>query len=114
MPNAPMLSTADMVYYDEMRASGSPPTGRPHLHPACRDRVSPICRQQWFLPLNAIRWQAMAPYCERITGRRQGHLLRGPGWSTAICAHAIQPVAPETVSRMVAAISALGAGEWPY
>ncbi|MBU4528749.1 MAG: alpha/beta hydrolase [Hoeflea sp.] len=114
--NAPMLSTADMIYYDEVRSGGMPPHGDP-----------------LFTPLAAHDLDAMPPtlvftaqcdplsgdgpdYCARIAAQGgRAHCIEEQGLVHGYlrARHSVAR-ARESFARMVTGIKALGAGEWPY
>lgn len=112
--NAPMLTTADMAYYDQVRSGGTPPLNDPR-----------------FVPLAATDYAGMPPtlvftaecdplagdgpdFCARITGAggkarciEETGLVHGylRARHSAECAR-------QSFSRILAALTALGAGTW--
>jgi acetyl esterase len=114
--DAPMLSTADMVYYDEVRAAGPPPVNDPTFTPLAatdfREMPPTVVFTAGCDPLSGDG----APYCERI--REAGGraiCIGGDGLVHGyLRARHSAAKARESFSAMVAAISALAAGAWPY
>ncbi|MEM5472342.1 alpha/beta hydrolase [Hoeflea sp. AS60] len=114
--NAPMLSTADMIYYDDLRSGGASPTDDPS-----------------FTPLAATDFTEMPPTlvftaeCDPLSGDGPdycAHIINAGG--KAFCfeekglvhgylraRHSVDR-ARGSFTRMIAGIRALGAGEWPY
>lgn len=114
--NAPMLSTADMIYYDEVRASGPPPANDPTFTPLAatdfRDMPPTVVFTASCDPLSGDG----EPYCQRVRdagGKAiciEGHgLVHG-----YLRARHSSAKARESFSAMVKAISALGSDEWRY
>ena len=114
--NAPMLSTADMRYYDELRSGGSTPFDDPS-----------------FTPLAASDFTGMPPTlvftaeCDPLSGDGPDYCARlNNSGGKAICFGEIGLVhgylrarhsvgrARDSFARMIAGLKALGAGEWPY
>lgn len=114
--NAPMLSTADMVYYDEIRASGPPPANDPTFTPLAttdfHDMPPTVVFAASCDPLSGDA----EPYCERIwNAGGRAVCFEGTGLVHGyLRARHSSVKARESFSAMVAAISALGAGDWPY
>lgn len=114
--NAPMLTTADMLYYDDLRSGGT----SPHNDPS-------------FTPLAAADYSGMPPtlvvtaecdplagdgpdYCARLT-RAGGKAIcfeeKGLVHGYLRARHSVTR-ARDSFARMIAGIKSLGAGEWPY
>ncbi|KGF69720.1 esterase [Hoeflea sp. BAL378] len=113
---APMLSTADMIYYDEVRSGGMPPAGDP-----------------LFTPLAAHDLDAMPPtlvftaecdplsgngpdYCARISAQGgRAHCIEEQGLVHGYlrARHSVAR-ARRSFAHIVEGIRALGAGDWPY
>ncbi|WP_394688838.1 alpha/beta hydrolase [Hoeflea sp.] len=114
--NAPMLSTADMVYYDEIRASGAPPTNDPSFTPLAakdfHDMPPTVVLTAECDPLSGDG----EPYCQRIRDAGgKAICIEGQGLVHGyLRARHSAKKARESFSAMVAAISALGSGDWPY
>jgi acetyl esterase len=114
--NAPMLTTTDMLYYDELRSGGSSPTGDPR-----------------FTPLAATDFTGMPPtlvftaecdplagdgpdYCSRLTtagGKAACFEEVGLVHGYLRARHSVGR-ARDSFDRMVSGFKALGAGHWPY
>ncbi|MCC0036253.1 MAG: alpha/beta hydrolase [Hoeflea sp.] len=114
--NAPMLTTADMLYYDELRSGGSSPTGDPRFTPlAATDFTG--------MPPTVIFTAECDPlasdgpdYCRRVSGDggravcfEEKGLVHG-----YLRARHSAARARDSFTRMIAGFKALGAGEWPY
>ena len=114
--NAPMLSTADMLYYDDLRSGDTSPVQDPK-----------------FTPLAATDFKAMPPTlvftaeCDPLSGDGPEYCarLREAG-GKALCfeekglvhgylraRHSVTR-ARESFARMISGFTALGANEWPY
>lgn len=114
--HAPMLATADMVYYDELRAGGVSPKDDPR-----------------FTPLAADDFDAMPPTvvftaeCDPLSGDGPDYCARvARSGGRAVCIeeqglvhgylrarHSVTR-ARNSFDRLIGGIKALGAGEWPY
>ncbi|AKI00092.1 esterase/lipase [Hoeflea sp. IMCC20628] len=114
--NAPMLSTADMLYYDDLRSGGP----SPHDDPS-------------FTPLAAADFSGMPPtlvftaQCDPLSGDGPDYCARlAQAGGKAICfeeeglvhgylraRHSVTR-AHDSFSRMITGIKSLGAGDWPY
>ena len=114
--NAPMLTTADMLYYDELRSGGSSPTGDPR-----------------FTPLAAADFTAMPPtlvftaecdplagdgpdYCNRLTaagGKAICFKETGLVHGYLRARHSVGR-ARDSFDRMITGLKALAASEWAY
>lgn len=113
---APMLTTADMRYYDEVRAGGSPPENDPTFTPLdARDFAN--------MPPTVVFTAECDPlagdgpdYCARIT-RAGGQALvfeeKGLVHGYLRARHSAAR-ARDSFARMISAITALGVGQWPY
>lgn len=114
--DAPMLSTADMVYYDEIRASGAPPTNDPAFTPLAakdfRDMPPTVVFTAECDPLAGDG----EPYCERIRDAGgEAICIEGHGLVHGyLRARHSSAKARESFSAMVKAISALGSDDWRY
>ena len=114
--NAPMLTTADMLYYDSLRSGGRSPVNDP-----------------LFTPLAATDFAGMPPTviftaeCDPLSGDGPDYCarLRDAG-GKAICfeekglvhgylraRHSVNR-ARDSFARMISGIKSLGAGNWPY
>ena len=114
--NAPMLTTADMLYYDELRSGGSSPTGDPR-----------------FTPLAATDFSGMPPTviftaeCDPLASDGPDYRRRmTDAGGQAVCfeekglvhgylraRHSVTR-ARDSFARMISGFKALGSGEWPY
>jgi len=114
--NAPMLTTADMSYYDKLRSGGTSPVDDP-----------------LFTPLAATDFTAMPPTivftaeCDPLSGDGPDYCARlTQAGGKAICfeekglvhgylraRHSVSR-ARESFARMVSGFTALGTGDWPY
>jgi acetyl esterase len=114
--NAPMLSTADMLYYDEVRSGGTSPTGDP--------RFTPLAATDFTLmPPSVIFTAECDPlasdgpgYCRRMTdagGQAICFEEKGLVHGYLRARHSVGR-ARDSFARMIAGFKALGAGEWPY
>lgn len=114
--NAPMLTTADMLYYDDLRSGGSSPTGDPRFTPlAATDFTG--------MPPTVIFTAECDPlasdgpdYCRRISsdcGQAVCFEEKGLVHGYLRARHSVGR-AGESFTRMIAGFKALGAGEWPY
>lgn len=114
--NAPMLTTADMLYYDELRSGGTSPTGDPRFTPLAATDFSSM-------PPTAIFTAECDPlasdgpdYCRRMTdagGQAVCVEEKGLVHGYLRARHSVTR-AGDSFARMIAAFKALGAGEWPY
>ena len=114
--NAPMLTTADVLYYDSLRSGGTSPTDDPAFTPLAADDFSAMP------PTIVITGECDplsgdAPeYCKRLIGAGgkavcfeekgliHGHLRARPPVTRA----------RDSFTRMISGFTALGAGKWPY
>ncbi|MBC7284620.1 alpha/beta hydrolase [Hoeflea sp.] len=114
--HAPMLTTADMRHYDDLRSGGTPPAADP-----------------LFTPLATTDFAAMPPTvvvtaeCDPLAGDGPDYSARlMSAGGKAICfeerglvhgylraRHSVTR-ARDSFARMITGIKALGAGEWPY
>lgn len=114
--NAPMLSTADMIYYDDLRSGGT----SPHDDPS-------------FTPIAATKFAGLPPTvvftaeCDPLSGDGPDYCARvAQAGGKAVCieekglvhgylrARHSASRARESFARMVSGIKSLGAGDWPY
>lgn len=113
--NAPLLTTADMIRYEELRAGGEPPVGDPTFTPlAAKDFTG--------LPLTVAFTAACDPlagdgpaYCARIAdagGKARCFEEDGLVHGYLRARHSVSR-ARDSFTRIVHALVALGAGKWP-
>jgi len=114
--NAPMLTTADMLYYDELRSGGASPHDDPSFTPLAATNFAG-------LPPTAI----FTAECDPLSGDGPDYCARlARAGGKAICfeekgllhgylraRHSVTR-ARDSFAHMVSSIKALGAGEWPY
>ncbi|WP_342587253.1 alpha/beta hydrolase [Hoeflea olei] len=113
--NAPMLTTADMRLYDELRAGGTPPTGDPSFTPLAADTYAG-------LPPTLVFTAECDPlsgdgpvYCARITeagGQARCIEEKGLVHGYLRARHSVAR-ARDSFGRIVDGIAALGRGNWP-
>ena len=113
---APMLTTADMIYYDSLRSGGTSPKHDPSFTPLAADDFSGM-------PPTVI----ITGECDPLSGDAPDYcaqLIRAGG--KAVCfeekglvhgylraRHSVTR-ARDSFTRMITSFKALGAGEWPY
>ena len=114
--NAPMLTTADMLYYDVLRSGGTSPTADPRFTPlAATDFTG--------MPPTVIFTAECDPlasdgpdYCQRMMdagGQAVCFDEKGLVHGYLRARHSVAR-ARDSFDRMIAGFKALGAGEWPY
>jgi acetyl esterase len=114
--NAPMLTTADMIYYDDLRSGGASPTDDPSFTPlAATDFAG--------LPSTVVFTAECDPlsgdgpdYCARLTAAGGKAICieeKGLVHGYLRARHSVNR-ARDSFTRMISCIRALGAGKWPY
>ncbi len=114
--SAPMLTTADMHYYDQLRSGGTPP--------ACDPSFTPLAATDFSsMPATVIFTAECDPlasdgptYCERLVqAGRKAICFEEPGLVHGYlrARHSVTR-ARNSFANVVAAIMALGTGKWPY
>lgn len=114
--NAPMLTTADMLYYDDLRSGGASPTADPRFTPLAAADLSGI-------PPTVIFTAECDPlagdgpdYCRRVAadgGQAFCFEEKGLVHGYLRARHSVTR-ARDSFARMIAGFEALGGGEWPY
>tara|TARA_R110002020_G_scaffold16900_7_gene60047 strand:+ start:2443 stop:3396 length:954 start_codon:yes stop_codon:yes gene_type:complete len=113
---APMLSTADMIFYDEVRSGGMPPRGDPLFTPLAAHDLDAMPPTLVFTaecdPLSGDGPE----YCARIAAQGgRAHCIEEQGLVHGYlrARHSVGR-ARASFDRIITGITALGAGEWPY
>ncbi len=113
---APMLTTADVLYYDSLRSGGASPNDDPAFSPLAADDLSAMP------PTIVITGECDplsgdAPvYCARLTnagGKAVCFEEKGLVHGYLRARHSVSR-ACDSFTRMISGFTALGAGEWPY
>lgn len=114
--NAPMLSTADILYYDKLRSGGAPTHGDPSFTPLAATTFAD-------LPPTLVITAQCDPlsgdgpdYCARLTdagGKAICFEEKGLVHGYLRARHSVGR-ARDSFARIISGITALGAGEWPY
>jgi acetyl esterase/lipase len=113
---APMLTTADVLYYDSLRTGGTSPMDDPSFTPLAADDFSGMP------PTIVITGECDplsgdAPeYCDRLNkagGRAVCLEEKGLVHGYLRARHSVSR-ARESFTRMISGFKALGAGDWPY
>lgn len=113
--NAPMLTTADMIYYDELRSGGTSPTTDPLFTPLAASDFAGLPPTLVFTAECDPLCGDGADYCARLLqagGRAINVEEKGLVHGYLRARHSVTR-ARESCARMVSGIKALGAGEWP-
>lgn len=114
--SAPMLTTADMLYYDKLRSGGTSPVGDPSFTPLAATDFSSM-------PATVIFTAECDPlasdgptYCERLKqagGKAVCFEEQGLVHGYLRARHSVTR-ARNSFAGMIDAIKALAAGQWPY
>lgn len=114
--NAPMLTTADILYYDKLRSGDASPQNDPSFTPLAATTFAD-------LPPTIVITAECDPlsgdgpdYCARLTdagGKAICFDEKGLVHGYLRARHSVAR-ARESFARMISSIKELGAGEWPY
>ena len=113
---APMLTTADILYYDSLRSGGTPPTDDPSFTPLAADDFSGM-PPTIIITGECDPLSGDAPdYCQRLVragGKAACFEEKGLVHGYLRARHSVTR-ARDSFTRMIAGFTALGKGEWPY
>ncbi|WP_417426122.1 alpha/beta hydrolase [Hoeflea sp.] len=114
--HAPMLTTSDMLYYDDLRSGGTSPVDNPLFTPlAAPDYTGTPPTLIFTAECDPLSGDG-PDYCARLTqagGKAICFEAKGLVHGYLRGRHSV-PRARDSFARMISGIKTLGAGEWPY